>query len=72
MTETARELVERIHRETLERLRVQPVVSGERPEPPQEELPEAPSGSPVAQEWELFRHERWGGYSPQATRDDSL
>jgi hypothetical protein len=57
MTETGRELVERIHRETLERLRVQPVVSGARPEPPQEELPEAPPGSPVAQEWELFRHE---------------
>ena len=57
MSETARELVERLHREAV--ARIAPVPPAPPPEPLDRclDLPDAVPGCPVAEEWDLFRRE---------------
>jgi hypothetical protein len=58
MSEDGHDLVQRIHRETVERIRSQPLQPiPERPELKYTELPEAEPDSPVAEEWHIFRRE---------------
>ncbi len=55
MTEKVNDLVRQIHKAEIERIRNdQPTPA---PEHPEEELPDAESGSPIAEEWDLFRRE---------------
>jgi len=58
MTETGRELVERMHRQALEQLQSEPHPElGGRPDEQQIDLPPAEPGSPYAEEWETYRNE---------------
>ena len=54
MTETGRELVERLHRHALEQLRGAPLPP---PEVPEINVPEEPADPAYAAEWKLFRQE---------------
>ncbi len=56
MTEDADELVTRLHREEIERIRNEPAPT-ERPAPSHPELPDVRAGSPVAEEWAIYRGE---------------
>jgi hypothetical protein len=58
MDKDARDLVERLHREEIERIQAGgAVLSSARPPRQVEGLPEAEPGNPMAAEWELFRSE---------------
>ena len=58
MTETGRELVERLHRQALEQLRSEaPPEPDVGQEAPRVDLPPAEPGSPFAEEWEAYRSE---------------
>ncbi len=53
-----RALVERLHREEVERIQAGGAVPpSDRPARPEKGLPEAEPGSPIAAEWEIFRRE---------------
>jgi len=57
MKEHERDWVEKITRESAERLRLQPLPPVERPTIHYTELPEDTSNSPIASEWNFYRRE---------------
>jgi hypothetical protein len=57
MTNEAHDLVLRLHREAVERIRGEPPPAADRPATRSPDLPEAEPDSPVAAEWNLFRGE---------------
>jgi hypothetical protein len=57
MTEDADDLVLRLHREEVERIRGKPLGLAPSLPPSSLDLPEGEPDSPVAQEWDLFRGE---------------
>jgi hypothetical protein len=58
MTETGRELVERMHRQALDQLQAMPQPeSDEQQGADHIDLPPAEPGSPFAEEWEAYRNE---------------
>jgi hypothetical protein len=57
MTDDAEDLVLRLHREEVERIRGRPLEPSQPAFPPSLDLPEGDPNSPLAQEWKLFRQE---------------
>jgi hypothetical protein len=57
MTDDAEDLILRLHREEVERIRGQPLVPAEPALPLSVELQEGNPNDPLAEEWKLFRQE---------------